>query len=135
MFWTEENANQFTNGVSGQKFDGTGAPKWTPTGKTIVPLAPDSQIFLKNVQTGSGALVIWDDSPIFGQDTLQAIKLNGAGKTICAQFPVSTTPSCKFGLSMSIAPSGLTTVAWADNRIGNNAVYIQDVKKDCTLGQ
>ena len=135
LFWTEEDSNQFTNGVSGQKFDGTGAPKWTATGKTIVPLGADSQIFVKNVQIGNGALVIWDDSPIFGQDTLQAIKLNGSGKTICAQFPVSATPSSKFGLSMSGAPSGLTTVAWADNRIGNNAIYIQDVKTNCKLGQ
>jgi len=135
LFWTEEDSNQFTNGVSGQKFDGTGTPKWSPTGKTIVPLGPDSQIFVKNIQTGTGALVLWDDSPVFGQDTLQAVKLNGAGKTICAQFPVSTTPSTKFGLSMTTAPSGLTAVAWTDNRIGNNAIYIQDVKANCTLGQ
>lgn len=135
LFWTEEDSNQFTNGVSGQKFDGTGAQKWGSGGLTIVPLGADSQIFVKNVQIGSGALVIWDDSPTFGQDTLQAVKLNGAGKTICAQFPVSTTLSSKFGLSMSIAPSGLTTVAWADNRIGNNAIYVQDVKANCKLGQ
>ena len=135
LFWTEEDSNQFTNGVSGQKFDGTGAQKWGSSGLTILPLGPDSQIFVKNVQTGSGALVVWDDSPSFGQDTLKAIKLDGTGKTICAPFAVSTAPAAKFGLSMSTASSGLATVVWSDNRIGNNAIYIQDVKTNCKLGQ
>jgi len=135
LFWTEEDSNQFTNGLSGQKFDGTGAPQWSSTGKTIVPLGPDPQIFVKNVQTGTGALVIWNDSPSFGQDALKAIKLDGAGKTICAPFSVSTAPASKFGLSMSTAPSGLAAVAWSDNRIGNNAIYMQDVKTNCKLGQ
>ena len=50
--------HQFTNGVSGQKFDGTGTRKWGSTGVTIVPLeSADEQIFVENVQTGAGALV------------------------------------------------------------------------------
>src|SRR5262249_38519580 len=28
LFWTEEDSNQFTNGVSGQKFDATGTRRW-----------------------------------------------------------------------------------------------------------
>ena len=135
LFWTEEDSNQFTNGVSGQKFDGTGAPKWSSTGRTIVPLGGDSQIFVENAQIGSGALVFWIDSSGFGASTMQAIRLGSSGHPICAQFPVSTALSNKYGLAWNTTPWGLTAVAWADDRIGNNAIYIQDVKKNCTLGQ
>src|SRR5262249_5963005 len=48
LFWTEEDSNQFTNGVSGQKFSSTGDRLWGDTGLTIVPLGNDSQIFVEN---------------------------------------------------------------------------------------
>ena len=134
LFWTEEDSNQFTNGVSGQKFDGTGTSLWSSTGLVIVPLGSDTQTFVENVQIGTGALVFWVDSPAYGQDTMQAIKLDGSGNVICAQFPVSSAPASKYGLSDKIARSGLAAVAWADDRIGNNSIYIQNVNPNCTLG-
>ena len=75
LFWTEEDSNQFTNGVSGQKFDGTGASLWSSTGLVIVPLGSDTQTFVENVQIGTGALVFWVDSPAYGQDTMQATQV------------------------------------------------------------
>ena len=79
LFWTEEDSNQFTNGVSGQKFNSAGARQWGDSGLTIVPLGSDSQIFVENVQIGTGALVFWFDQPGFGSGTIQAIKLDGTG--------------------------------------------------------
>jgi hypothetical protein len=134
LFWTEEDSNQFTNGVSAQKFNSTGARRWGQTGLTLVPLGADSQIFVESVQTGSGALVFWVDQASFTSATIQATKLDGGGNVVCAQFPVSTTPVTPFGLVANIAPSGLAALAWADSRIGNNAIYIQNVNKDCSLG-
>lgn len=134
VFWTEEDSNQFTNGVSGQKFDGSGNRQWGATGVTIVGLGADSQIFVENLQISTGALVFWVDQPSFTSSTIQAIKLNGKGNIVCAQFPVATTPLQPFGLVANIAPSGLSALAWADSRIGNNAIYIQNVNRDCSLG-
>ena len=135
VFWTEEDSNQFTNGVSGQKFDGAGASQWGRNGLTIVPLGSDSQIFVENVQSGTGALVFWVDQASFTSSTIQAIKLDASGNAVCAQFPVATTAVTPFGLVANITPSGLAALAWSDSRIGNNAVYIQNVNRDCTLGQ
>jgi hypothetical protein len=135
LFWTEEDSNQFTNGVSGQKFDGTGTRKWGSTGKTIVPLGSDSQIFVQNVQIGSGALVFWVDQPSFTSSTIQATRVNGSGATVCAQFTVSTTPVTPFGLVAGINDANIAALTWADSRIGNNGIYIQNVNPDCTLGQ
>jgi hypothetical protein len=135
VFWTEEDSNQFTNGVSGQKFDGTGSRQWGQNGVTIVPLGSDSQIFVENVQSGTGALVFWVDQPSFTSSTIQAIKLDGSGNATCAQFPVATTPVTPFGLVANTTPSGLAALAWSDSRIGNNSIYIQNVNRDCSLGQ
>jgi len=134
LFWTEADSNQFFNGVSGQKFDGKGTAQWAPTGLVLVPLGVNTRTFVKSVQAGSGALVFWVDSPGYGQDTIQAIKLNRLGKKFCDQFPVSTAPANKYGLAAATASSARTALVWADDRIGNNSIFIQDVNPDCALG-
>jgi hypothetical protein len=134
LFWTEEDSNQFTNGVSGQKFNSVGARQWSDSGLTIVPLGSDSQIFVENVQIGPGALVFWFDQPGFGSGTIQAIKLDGTGSTVCAQFPVSSASSDKSRLAAGIASSGLSALTWEDDRNGENDIYIQNVNPDCSLG-
>jgi hypothetical protein len=135
LFWTEEDSNQFYNGVSGQKFNGQGASEWGATGLVLIPLGNDTQTFVKNAQTGDGSMVFWVDSSGFGQSTLQATKLDGNGRVLCSPFPVSSAPANKYGLSLDTAPSGLMAVAWTDDRIGNNSIFIQNVNADCSLGQ
>jgi len=135
LFWTEEDSNQLENGVSGQKFNSAGARQWGDSGLPIVPLGSDSQIWVENVQIGTGALVFWVDSPGYGSGTLQAAKLDGAGNFVCAQFGVSTASADKFRLAAGIAASGLAAVAWEDDRNGENDIYIQNVNPDCSLGQ
>jgi hypothetical protein len=123
------------NGVYGQKFDGQGNSQWGQTGLVLIPLGSDTQTFVKNVQISTGALVFWVDSPGYGLSTMQAAKLDGKGNVLCAPFPVSSAPANKYGLSLATARSGLTAVAWADDRIGNNSIYIQNVNPNCSLGQ
>ncbi|HEY3974790.1 MAG TPA: hypothetical protein VGM18_17425 [Candidatus Sulfotelmatobacter sp.] len=135
VFWTEEDSNQFYNGVSGQKLDSTGAPQWGADGLTIIPLGNDSQIFVTTVQSGTGALTFWVDQPSYGSATIQGIKLDGGGNTVCAQFPVSSTPSDKSRLAAAVAPNGVTALAFEDDKIGNNGIYIQNVNPNCSLGE
>jgi len=134
LFWTEQDSLQSEGGVSGQKFNSAGARQWGDHGLTIVPLNGDSELFVTNVQIGSGALVFWDDSPGFGSGTIQATKLDTNGSTVCAQFGVSTASADKSRLAAGIASSGLTALAFEDDRTGNNDIYIQNVNPDCTLG-
>jgi hypothetical protein len=134
LFWTEEDSNQVLNGVYGQNFDAKGTRKWGDSGLVVVPLGADQQIFVQNVQIGTGALTYWVDQAGFGDSTIQATRLNGAGKVICQQFPVSSLPANKAGLSSGIVRSGLSAVAWEDDRSGNNGIYIQNVNRNCSLG-
>ena len=135
LFWTEEDSNQVLNGVYGQKFDANGARKWGDSGLAVVPLGADQQIFVQNVQIGGGALAFWVDQVGFGSATIQATRLNGLGKVVCQQFPVSSLPANKARLSSGIVSSGVAAVAFEDDRTGNNGIYIQDVKGNCSLGQ
>jgi hypothetical protein len=135
LFWTEEDSNQFFNGISAQKFDAAGNRQWGNTGLVIVPLGSDSQIFATSVQIGTGALAFWFDQPGFGSGTIQAIKLDGTGSVVCPQFGVSTASADKIRLSAGIASSGLAALAWEDDRNGWNDIYIQNVNPDCSLGQ
>jgi hypothetical protein len=134
LFWTEEDSLQALNGVSAQKFDSKGGRRWGQTGLVLVPLGPDSQIFVKSVQIGGGALVFWVDQASFSSSTIVATRLDGSRNTVCPQFPISTSAVSPFGLVASTAPSGLAALAWADSRIGNNGIYIQNVNRDCSLG-
>jgi len=134
MFWTEEDSTQTDTGVYGQKFNSKGKRDWTQTGLVLIDLGVDQQIWVENVQIGSGALVFWVDQASFGSATMQATRLKGTGAVQCAQFGVSTTPADKYRLSLDLAHSGLAAVAWEDDRNGNNDIYIQNVNKDCTLG-
>jgi len=135
VFWTEEDSNQVLKGVSGQKFNSSGARQWGDSGIALVPLGTDQQIFVQTVQIGTGALVYWVDEVSFGSDTIQAARLDGQGTAVCPQFPVSSLPSSKSRLFAAIAPSALSAGVFEDDRIGNNGIYIQNVNQDCTLGQ
>ncbi len=134
VFWTEEDSNQIVNGVYGQKFNSTGAPQWGSTGLVLVPLGADTQDFVTAVQVGSGALVFWVDSAGYSDDTIQATRLNDNGATVCSQFVVSSTPSNKYALVAKTTPEQAAALAWTDDRVGNNGIYIQNVNPNCTLG-
>jgi hypothetical protein len=134
LLWTAEDSNQFTNGISAQKFNSSGARQWGDAGLVIVPLGSDVQDFATTVQIGTGMLGFWVDSPGFGSGTIQAVKLDGAGNYVCPQFGVSTASADKSRLNAGIASSGLAAVAWEDDRNGENDIYIQNVNPDCTLG-
>jgi hypothetical protein len=136
LFWTEEDSNQVLNGIYAQKFDAKGARRWGQTGLVLVPLGADSEILPSNVQVGSGALGFWIDMKGFGNASIQAVRLQDNGKVQCAQFPVSTVISNKGKPTANIVrATGLAALAFEDDRIGNNGIYIQNVNRDCSLGQ
>jgi len=136
LVWTEEDSTQTLNGIYAQKFGPKGGRGWGQTGLVIVPLGSDSEILPSNVQIGDGALAFWIDMQSFGNASIQAARLKDNGKFNCAQFPVSTAMSNKGRPAAGIVKAtGLSAIAFEDDRIGNNGIYIQNVNRDCSLGQ
>jgi hypothetical protein len=80
--------------------------------------------------------MFWIDMKGFGNATIQATRLHGSGAVECAQFPVSTAMSNK-GRPVAdiVTSSALSALAFEDDRIGNNGIYIQNVNRDCSLGE
>jgi hypothetical protein len=136
LVWTEEDSNQVLNGIYAQKFNSKGARRWGQAGLVIAPLGADSQILPSNLQIGSGALAFWIDMQSFGNATIQATRLDDGGKVKCAQFPVSTAKSNK-GRPVAgiVTATNLSAIAFEDDRLGSNGIYIQNVNRDCSLGQ
>ena len=134
LFWTEQNSLQSLDGVYGQKFDVAGQALWGDAGLEIIPLGTDQQIFVQNVQSGSGAMLFWVDQAAFGSATIGAIHIDGDGQIDCPLFAVSSTPASKSRLNADLASSGLAALAWQDSRSGNSDVFIQNVNPDCSLG-
>lgn len=135
LSWTEEDSTQSLNGIYGQKFAPKGGRLWGQTGLVIVPLGSDSQISSRNVQIGDGVLAFWIDQQVTGNGTIQAVRLQGNGKEKCTQFPVATAQSAKGRPAADIVTAtGLSAIAFEDNRIGNNGIYIQNVNRNCSLG-
>jgi hypothetical protein len=136
LFWTEEDSTQSLNGIYAQKFGPKGGRQWGQTGLVIVPLGTDSEVLPSNVQVGTGALGFWIDMKGFGNASIQAVRLQHDGKIQCAQFPVSTAMSNKGRPAADIVTAtSLAAIAFEDDRIGNNGIYIQNVNDDCSLGQ
>jgi hypothetical protein len=114
--------------------DASGNAQWGPTGLVLVPLGADTQDFVTAVQVGSGALVFWVDTVGFGNASIQATKLDGSGSVVCQQFIVSSAPANKYALVATTNQNNGTALAWTDDRIGNNGIYIQNVNANCSLG-
>lgn len=134
VVWEEEDSLQSVSGVYANKVDSTGTRQWGDTGIVIVPLGPNSEIFQRTVQIGDGAFMFWVDQQITQSGTIQGIKLDNAGRQLCAQFPVATASSEKSRPWVGMAPSGLTAIAFQDFRTGNSDIFIQNVNPDCSLG-
>jgi hypothetical protein len=134
VVWEEEDSLQSVSGVYANKIDSSGTRQWGDSGLVIVPLGSDAQIFERSVQIGDGAFMFWVDQQVTQNGTIQGVKLDNAGTTVCAQFPVATASSEKSRPWAGIAPSGLTAIAFQDFRTGNSDIFIQNVNPDCSLG-
>ncbi len=134
--YEEEDSLQSMSGVYAQKFDSTGTRQWGDTGLVIVPLQQNNnaEIFEQTVQIGDGAFVFWVDQQVTEVGTIQGVRLNSAGGTVCAQFPVSSVLAEKSRPWTAKAANDNTVVAFQDFRAGNSNLYIQNINPDCTLG-
>src|SRR5579863_7278488 len=136
LVWEEQDSTQSFSGIYAQKFNSNGGRRWGQTGLVIVPLGTDALILPSNVQVGDGMLAFWIDQQVTGNGTMQAERLEKSGKAKCAQFPVATAMSGKDRpVAGIVTATDLSAIAFEDNRLGSNGIYIQNVNRDCSLGQ
>lgn len=136
LFWDEILEGPLTNeGISGQKFDPSGARQWGNDGLTVQPLGSSAVINVASVFTAAGPLVVWSSEPTFAQSSIYGTKVDPSGAIICPPFFVSSILSSKSRLDMCLSTGGLALAAWSDGRNDGGDIYAQDIKPDYSLGE
>jgi hypothetical protein len=136
LFWDEILEGPLTNeGISGQKFDPTGAVQWGNFGLVVQPFTSSAVINVTSVFTEAGPLVIWSSEPTYGQDSIYGAKVDPNANIICPPFYVSSILSSKSRLDTRLSSAGVAFSVWSDTRNDGGDIYAQDIKADCTLGQ
>lgn len=137
IFWNEENTFQSQWGVYGQKFSPSGSRMWTDGGEVLMPVDSLFKSIPRTVPYSDGAMVFLLDEPGgFGTDRVLGMRVNGLGNQVWpgSQVLISSTPSQKGRYPVTIAPSGVVTLAWEDNRNGTVDVFGQNIRPDGELG-
>jgi hypothetical protein len=118
LFWDEQIPGPLTKeGISGQKFDSSGAMQWGATGVVVQPITPDAVLNVTTVLTSGNPMVVWSSEASFGQDMITGAKVDGGnGSLLCAPFPVSSFLSSKSRLDLTLSSTGVTLAAWSDGR-------------------
>lgn len=136
LFWVETGnaAQQRPQGLYAQKFDAQGARQWGDGGRALrLSQAPIGN--LRSIAAADGTLVFWTEGgPGTAYNSIQAIKLDGAGVPLCPQFAVSTRSSTKSRLAAGISGNGQMLLAWEEQtEEPGSTIYMQSVRADCTL--
>jgi len=137
MFWDEENTFQSQWGIYGQKFSPTGARSWGDGGAVLMPVNGAYKSIPRTVPYAGGAMIFLLDQPGgFGTDRLLGMRVDGQGTQVWpgGQVLIASTPSSKGRYPVTIAPSGVATLVWEDNRGGTMDVYGQNVAPSGVLG-
>lgn len=134
LFWEEANAGQSMFGLSGQKFDGSGAPQWGANGETLIPVGPGEVRNVRTVVNGTGTFVFWKEVPSLGQDVIKGRHLDASGATDIATFDVASTPSEKTRMTAILGSTGQALLAWTDALVDAGDIYMQNVNANGSLG-
>jgi len=134
VFWIEQNSVQSMDGVSGQKFDASGARQWGPNGIAYVPLGSDDLTVLRAVQSGDGAVAGWLGGPGFGQDVVRALRVDAAGALQHPIATIATTPSSKSRIAACAGPLGDAFFAWQGDELGDVDVLAQNLLPSGAIG-
>ena len=137
VFWDERTPSASAFGVYGQKFSRTGGRQWGNGGAVLIPMNSVTKSIPRVGAYGGGAMVFFLDQPTgYGTDRLLGMRVDGSGTQIWAGSPVliASTPSSKLRYPLAMAPNGVVTLVWEDNRNGSVDVFGQNIGPTGNLG-
>jgi len=134
LFWEEQNGGQSQSGLSGQRFDATGAPQWGANGTTLLGLSSTKITGVQTLWNGAETFVFWSSSAGFGQDVIRGASVDAAGAFALGPFDVGSTPSNKLRLTARTSSAGESLVAWEDEDLDAGDILGQNVRADGSLG-
>jgi len=134
--WREQNGNQSQSGLYAQKLDALGARQWTDSGRELVPLSGDVITDVVTLVFDDGALLSYIQSPSFGNDPINAIRLDGNGAPVWvpAVAELCTLPTQSSGLVGVMGAEGFAAYAWSDGDSGVGDILAANLNGDGSLG-
>ncbi len=134
--WREQNGNQSQSGLYAQKVDALGARQWTDSGRVLVPLSGDVITDVTTLVFDDGALLSYIQSPSFGNDPVNAIRLDGNGVPVWvpAVAELCTLPTQSSRLVGVMGSEGFAAYAWSDGDSGVGDILAANLNADGSLG-
>jgi hypothetical protein len=136
--FTKEDSSQAMWGVTAQKISAGGALQWGSNGTDILALDAIPKQLTRSVAMGTGAEVFWFRAPTGNTLSLEldGARLDNSGALVWpgSTIVVSSTLAAKDKLVTTVDATGVTKLAWHDNRVDADNVYAQNVNPDGTLG-
>ncbi|MFA5012286.1 MAG: T9SS type A sorting domain-containing protein [Ignavibacteria bacterium] len=136
MFWQIKNSNQSLIGVHGQRFSSTGARLWTDAGLEVKPLDGNSFASLWTYTRDTSILGYYMEIGTATNDFAKAFKLDRNGNKQWGGSII--TPGAYDGkkgrMSVALNQSGMSILAFQDNRNDAGGMYAQNINYDGSFG-
>lgn len=136
VYWMEQTGNQSQWGITGQKFNSSGARQWTNTGMVFITVST-TQVYPIDARTSPTDMVVfYEEYSNVLLSTVKAMRVATDGSFVW-------NPSTAFVSSLqSEKGEGVATafhnnqwvLAWEDSRNGNKDIYAQNIQLDASLG-
>lgn len=136
VFWVRQSSSQGSSGIQANRINAKGVRLLGATGVQIMaPSSLTSCLDLHAVQLGSLATGSWINSPNVGDERVEAAALTDTGNVAWLNSPavLSNSNSNKTDMVTCVGNAMLIS-CWADDRIGANRLYAQNINQDGSLG-
>jgi hypothetical protein len=137
VFWIESNSLQSLFGIYGQRFSSSGARLWVNSGKIFKSLDQNSTSYI-DVYAKDTNVIVHYDADQYGSTSchIKAFMTGPSGAFGWSGTPieVSSKNSAKDLLSSGITNSGMSILAWGDDRKDIGGIYAQNINYNGTLG-
>jgi hypothetical protein len=136
VFWVRQNSSQGSSGIQANRISSDGTRVWGSTGTQIAPVSSGTSLLdLHAVQVGSLATGSWIKSPTLGSEQVQAAAVHADGSMAWGIAPVVASNAASDKTDMtSCSGNGMLITCWADDRMGPDKLYAQNINENGTLG-
>ncbi|MGA2668957.1 MAG: T9SS type A sorting domain-containing protein [Ignavibacteria bacterium] len=134
--WYETNNLQSQYGVYGQKFSTNGTRQWTDNGHTFVALNANQPSIMSVYSKNGNMLAYYMESQSGNNTFIKSFMSDGSGNLGWGGVILvpSSYLSPKLRLNTTINSSGMSMLAWQDNRNDGGGIYAQNINLDGSFG-
>jgi hypothetical protein len=134
--WYETNSTQSMFGVYGQKFSTNGTRQWTDNGHAFVAFNANQPSIMSVYSKNGNMIAYYMELQSGNNNLIKAFISDGTGTLGWGGVIIvpSSVLSSKIRLNTTINSSGMSMLAWQDNRNDGGGIYAQNINIDGSFG-